>query len=150
MHGDDRVTTETRTLDIVLEGLGDWRRTHTCGELDRSKLTPQATLMGWVHRSRDHGGVLFVDLRDRYGITQIVFRPEVGGGALLERASRLGNEWVIAVRGTITARPADSINSELPTGEIEIEVKELKVLSAADPLPFQVNEETRLAGEDLR
>ena len=140
----------TDHAELTLEGLGDWRRTRTCGELTRRHASQQATMMGWVHRSRDHGGVLFVDLRDRYGITQIVFRPEVGGGALLERAARLGNEWVIAVRGTVTARPADSLNPELPTGEIEIEVKELKVLSAADPLPFQVNEETRLAGEDVR
>jgi aspartyl-tRNA synthetase len=134
----------------ALEGLGDWRRTRTCGELTRRLASQQATLMGWVHRMRDHGGVLFVDLRDRHGITQIVFRPEVEAGALLERASRLGNEWVIAVRGTVAPRPAESLNAELPTGEVELEVKELKLLSAADPLPFQVNEEMHLASEDLR
>src|SRR5262245_35983320 len=150
MHGDDRVTTETRTLDIVLEGLGDWRRTHTCGELDRSKLTPQATLMGWVHRTRDHGGVLFVDLRDRYGITQVVFRPEISGAEVLARAATLGHEWVIAVRGPVAMRPADSVNAELPTGEVELEARELKILAASDPLPFQVNEELHLANEDLR
>ena len=155
-EGSDPVTPQeargsvTERHEPALEGLGDWRRTRTCGELTRRHASQQATLMGWVHRMRDHGGVLFVDLRDRYGLTQIVFRPEVGGGALLERASRLGNEWVIAVRGTIAARPAESLNPELPTGEIEIEVKELKVLSAADPLPFQVNEEMHLASEDVR
>src|ERR1044072_2109680 len=92
--------------------------------------------MGWVHRSRDHGGVLFTDLRDRYGLTQVVFRPETGGKALLERASRLGNEFVVAVRGPVVARRAPA--------------RELKLLSASDPLPFQVNEEHMLASEDLR
>ncbi|HEY2956050.1 MAG TPA: aspartate--tRNA ligase [Candidatus Eisenbacteria bacterium] len=140
----------TERPGLALEGLGDWRRLYTCGELRRTDASQPATLMGWVHRTRDHGGVLFVDLRDRHGITQIVFRPGVEGGALLERASQLGNEWVIAVRGVVAQRPAESVNAELATGEVELEVQELKALSAADPLPFQVNEETRLAGEDLR
>jgi len=140
----------TERHGVALEGLGDWRRTHTCGELTRRNASRHATLMGWVHRMRDHGGVLFVDLRDRYGLTQVVFRPDVEGGALLERASQLGNEWVIAVRGTVAMRPAESVNPDLATGEVELEVSELKALSAADSLPFQVNEETRLASEDLR
>jgi aspartyl-tRNA synthetase len=139
---------EERTL--TLEGLGDWRRSHTCGALQRSEASRPATLMGWVHRTRDHGGVLFVDLRDRYGLTQVVFRPDVAGGALIERAARLGNEWVIAVRGTVALRPPESVNPELGTGEVELEVRELKVLSSADALPFQVNEEMHLANEDLR
>ncbi|MBI5710397.1 MAG: aspartate--tRNA ligase [Candidatus Eisenbacteria bacterium] len=135
---------------ITLEGLGDWRRSRTCGELRREHAGESATLMGWLHRARDHGGVLFVDLRDRYGITQVVFRPETGGAALLERAAQLGNEWVIGVRGRAVLRPADSVNPELPTGEVELDVRELKVLAAAEPLPFQVNEEQNLANEDLR
>ena len=133
-----------------LEGLGDWRRTHTCGELSRAHAGQTVTLMGWLHRSRDHGGVLFTDLRDRYGLTQVVFRPETGGKALLERASRLGNEFVIAVRGVVTLRPSDAVNPELATGEVEVDARELKLLSACDPLPFQVNEERMLASEDLR
>ena len=137
-------------MEQTLEGLGDWRRTHTCGELDKGHVSSAVTLMGWVHRTRDHGGVLFIDLRDRYGITQVVFRPEVGGAELLERASRLGNEDVIALRGTVSPRPADAINPVLSTGEIEVDVRELKLLSACAPLPFQVNEEHMLAGEDLR
>ena len=137
-------------MTVNLEGLGDWRRSHTCGELTAAAAGTQATLMGWVHRSRDHGGVLFVDLRDRYGITQVVFRPEVGGAALLERAALLGNEWVIAARGRVVARPPEALNPELPTGAIELEVKELRILAAADLLPFQVNEELHLANEDLR
>ncbi len=143
--------TETiRSETPALEDLGDWRRTQNCGELRRAQVGDGVTLMGWVHRTRDHGGVLFVDLRDRYGITQVVFRPEIGGRELLERASRLGNEWVIAVRGQVTQRPDESFNPELPTGEVEVTVRELKVLSASDPLPFQVNEELHLANEDLR
>jgi len=106
--------------------------------------------MGWVHRSRDHGGVLFIDLRDRYGLTQLVFHPETGGAELLDRASRLGNEFVIAVRGQVNPRPAEAVNSEIASGEIEVDVRELRVLSASDPLPFQVNEEHMLASEDLR
>jgi len=133
-----------------LEGIGDWRRTHTCGELRAADAGQQVTLMGWIHRSRDHGGVLFTDLRDRYGLTQVVFRPDTAGSQLLERASHLGNEFVVAVRGTVRPRPADATNSELATGTIEVDASELKVLSASDPLPFQVNEEHMLASEDLR
>ena len=135
---------------IALEGLGDWRRSHTCGELTRAHAGREATLMGWVHRSRDHGGVLFVDLRDRHGITQVVFRPEVGGKPLLARAAALGNEWVVAVRGEVAPRPAESVNPELATGEVELEVRGLKILAAAAALPFQVNEAVNLANEDLR
>jgi aspartyl-tRNA synthetase len=94
--------------------------------------------------------VLFVDLRDRHGITQVVFRPEIGGVELLERAGQVGLEWVIAVRGKVAPRPPESLNPEIPTGEIELEVRHLKVLSSALPLPFQVNEEIHLANEDLR
>ena len=140
----------TQTGDLKLEDLGDWRRSRTCGELRAAQVGAEATLMGWVHRSRDHGGVLFVDLRDRHGITQVVFRPEIGGAALLERAGRLGLEWVIAVRGRVDARPPESRNPELATGEVELNVRELKILSSAEALPFQVNEELHLANEDLR
>src|SRR5262245_4641625 len=138
------------TASVTLEGLGEWRRSHTCGELTRGEASRPAILMGWVHRVRDHGGVIFVDLRDRYGITQVVFRPEIGGGPLVERAAQLGHEWVIAVKGQVVMRPSDSLNPELPTGEVELEARELKVLAAAAPLPFQVNEEMHLANEDLR
>jgi aspartyl-tRNA synthetase len=134
----------------ALEGLGDWRRTHTCGDLRREHVSSQATLMGWVHRMRDHGGVLFVDLRDRHGLTQVVFHPEVCGPVLMERAAALGNEWVIAVRGPVALRPPESLNPELATGDVELDVRELKVLAAAGALPFQVNEELHLANEDLR
>ncbi len=136
--------------ELELEGLGDWRRSHTCGALTEADAGREATLMGWVHRVRDHGGVLFVDLRDRYGITQIVFHPETGGADLLARAERLGPEWVVAVRGLVAKRPPESVNEELGTGRVELDVRQLKVLSAADPLPFQVNDDSNLANEDLR
>ncbi|NOT33600.1 MAG: aspartate--tRNA ligase [Candidatus Eisenbacteria bacterium] len=140
----------TQAAEITFEGIGDWKRSHTCGALRRSDVGAGATLMGWVHRVRDHGGVLFVDLRDRYGLTQIVFHPETGGAALMTGAGQLGNEWVIAVRGNVTARPGESVNTELPTGEVELDVRELKLLAAAATLPFNVNEEQHLANEDLR
>src|SRR5262249_12652718 len=139
-----------RAVKQELEGIGDWRRTHTCGELRASDAGRDVTLMGWVHRARDHGGVLFTDLRDRYGLTQVVFRPDTGGAELLDRAAHLGNELVIAVRGSVRPRPADAINPELATGAIEVDARALKILSASDPLPFQVNEEHMLASEDLR
>ncbi len=137
-------------VELKLEGLGDWRRTHTCGELTQTHVGQQVTLMGWVHRTRDHGGVLFIDVRDRYGMTQLVFHPESGGAELLAQAAFLGNEYVFAVRGAVNARPADAVNAALATGAIELDVRELKVLSASAPLPFQVNEEYNVAGEDLR
>jgi aspartyl-tRNA synthetase len=118
--------------------------------LRRAHAAQTVTLMGWLHRMRDHGGVLFVDLRDRYGLTQVVFRPESGGKALLENASRMGNEWVCAIRGQVQPRPADAVNSDLPTGDVEVDVRELKILSECAPLPFQVNDDSNLAGEDLR
>ncbi|MBI3539094.1 MAG: aspartate--tRNA ligase, partial [Candidatus Eisenbacteria bacterium] len=89
-------------------------------------------------------------LRDRYGLTQVVFRPERCGPELMTRSGELGNEWVIAVRGAIALRPAESVNRELPTGEVELEARGLKVLAAAAPLPFQINEAMHLANEDLR
>jgi aspartyl-tRNA synthetase len=139
----------TEPEGIVLEDLGGWRRSHTSGELRRAHAGASAMLMGWVHRVRDHGGVLFVDLRDRYGLTQVVFRPETGGAALLERATRLGLEYVIAVRGLVAERPAEARNAEMPTGEVELDVRELKILAAADPLPVLPSSEI-LANEDLR
>ncbi|MEK7330288.1 MAG: OB-fold nucleic acid binding domain-containing protein, partial [Candidatus Eisenbacteria bacterium] len=144
----------TTGASVRLEDLGDWRRTHTCGELTRAGASAHvrmtATLMGWVHRVRDHGGVLFVDLRDRYGITQVVFRPEVCGPEVMARAGEIGSEWVIAARGAVALRPRESVNPEMPTGEVELEAREIRILAAAAPLPFQVNEEMHLANEDLR
>jgi aspartyl-tRNA synthetase len=139
----------TEQPGIVLEDLGGWRRTHTCGELRADRAGEPATLMGWVHRVRDHGGVLFADLRDRHGLTQIVFRPERGGADLCARAARLGLEWVVAVRGEVARRPAEAANADMPTGEVELDVRELKVLAAAEAPPVLPSSEV-LANEDLR
>jgi aspartyl-tRNA synthetase len=140
----------SETAGIVLEDLGGWRRSHTCGELRGADAGTDAILMGWVHRVRDHGGVLFMDLRDRHGLTQIVFRPERGGAELLARATRLGLEWVIAVRGPVGARPVAARNADMPTGGIELDVRELKVLAAAETPPVLPSAEVHLANEDLR
>jgi len=125
-------------------------KTDYCGDLRASDEGRDVVLAGWVHRRRDHGGLIFVDLRDSRGLIQVVFHPETGGAELLGRAAQLGSEDVIAVRGLVTKRPADSVNIALDTGHVEMDVRELKVLARSAPLPFQVNEDQHLASEDLR
>lgn len=122
-----------------MKGL-NFRRTHTCGELRGQDIDATVRLSGWVHRRRDHGGLIFIDLRDRYGITQIVFNPASypEGHALAET---LRSEWVITLAGTVSARAADSVNPQLPTGEIEILVTAITVLSKARTLPFSVSDD---------
>jgi aspartyl-tRNA synthetase len=110
-------------------------RTHTCGALRAEHAGQTARLSGWVHRKRDHGGLLFIDLRDHYGLTQVVIDA---GSPLLEEAERLRPESVITVTGTVVRRPPDTVNQKLPTGEIELRATELTVLSAAEVLPIQV------------
>ncbi len=121
-------------------------RTHTCGELTREHLGQTVALTGWVHNRRDLGGVLFVDLRDRYGLTQLTIDP-----AKID-ASELRNEWVIRVEGIVAARPEPMVNNDLTTGAIEISVSRLDVLSRSEPLPFEINNEEILANvkENLR
>jgi aspartyl-tRNA synthetase len=133
----------------AVEPLGDLRRTHTCGALTSADMGKTATLMGWVHRSRDHGGVLFVDLRDRYGLTQIVARPEDTPVPALERLRAAGSEWVLAVTGRVLQRPADAVNKTIATGDIELGVQEVRVLSVSEVPPFSVADETE-ASEDVR
>ena len=118
-------------------------RTHTCGELTEKNVGEVVTLSGWVHRKRDHGSLLFIDLRDNYGITQIVFD---GGDEALERVRP---ESVIQVVGTVVARDASQINDKIPTGHIEIQAKEWRVLTAAETLPFPVFGDEDI-GEELR
>ena len=121
-------------------------RSHTCGELRISDVNKQVTLAGWVQRSRKMGGMTFVDLRDRYGITQLVFNEEVNA-ELCERANRLGREFVIQVKGTVNER--FSINQHIPTGDIEIIVSELDVLNSSLTPPFTIEENTD-GGDDIR
>src|ERR1022692_3497886 len=109
---------------VQLDFLGDLRRTHTCGELRASDTGTRALLMGWVHRRRDLGGVIFIHLRDRDGVTQLVFREEMDG-AVHAKAESLGAEYVIAAEGQVVGRSPETINSNIPTGEVEIVVDKL-------------------------
>ena len=121
-------------------------RTHTCGELRIANVGETVTLAGWVQRSRKMGGMTFIDLRDRYGITQLVFNEETDA-ALCERANKLGREYVLQVKGVVAERY--SKNDKMPTGDIEINVTELNVLNASDTPPFTIEENTD-GGDDLR
>ena len=121
-------------------------RSHTCGELRISDVNKQVTLAGWVQRSRKMGGMTFIDLRDRYGITQLVFNEEVDA-ALCESANRVGREFVIQITGTVNER--FSKNANIPTGDIEIIVSELNVLNAALTPPFTIEDNTD-GGDDIR
>ncbi|MEW6614788.1 MAG: aspartate--tRNA ligase [Thermodesulfobacteriota bacterium] len=125
-----------------------FNRTHHCGQLRVDDINSEVTLMGWVQRRRDHGGLIFVDLRDRYGITQVVFNPDVDRDSH-EKAALLRSEYVIAIKGSISKRPEGTKNPNLATGEIEVLVKELKVLNEAKTPPFPIEEDTDV-GEDTR
>ncbi len=123
-------------------------RTHTCGELRPDAVGQQVTLCGWVDTTRDHGGAVFVDLRDRYGKTQVVAAPE-SGSAIVEAFKKLRSEDVIQVSGTVAHRPQGTVNPRLATGEIELRVAELNVLNQCPPPPFTPSQ-IDLPGEDLR
>ena len=131
------------------ESLGDWKRTHNCGELRIENVGEEVCLMGWVGKRRDHGGVIFVDLRDRYGITQVVFRPDLEAETHAV-AETIRNEFVLAIKGRVEPRPEGMANPKLPTGTIDIECSDLRLLNEADTPPFaiepeiDVNEELRL------
>ena len=121
-------------------------RTHTCGELRQRHAGQTIRLSGWIHRRRDHGGVLFLDLRDHYGITQLVISPENDAAAT---AAKIPRESVIRIVGDVRERSPATINSAMKTGEVEIAVRELEVLSSAEPLPFSVAEDPEV-GESTR
>jgi aspartyl-tRNA synthetase len=121
-------------------------RTHTCGELRTDQLDSEVTLCGWVDSSRDHGGAVFIDLRDRYGKTQVVFGPDSG---LVDEGSALRNEDVILVVGKVSSRPDGTVNDKLPTGELEVRVIELQILNKSETPPFTPSQQ-ELPGEDLR
>ncbi|MDP2709227.1 MAG: aspartate--tRNA ligase [bacterium] len=125
-------------------------RTHTCGELTKKDNGQTVKLAGWVHGRRDHGGVIFIDLRDRYGLTQLTFDPETDAKSWAE-ADKLRHEWVIKIEGKVTLRPDDMINKKLKTGEIEIECSEIEILSKSKTPPFELSEEkSDEANEALR
>ncbi|OGQ47061.1 MAG: aspartate--tRNA ligase [Deltaproteobacteria bacterium RIFCSPLOWO2_02_44_9] len=128
----------------MAEHLGDWKRSHYCGELADRDTGNNVTLMGWVQRRRDHGGLIFVDLRDREGLVQIVFNPAVSA-ASHETAHHIRSEFVLAVKGAVSKRPAGTENPELKTGGIEILVKELKILNESATPPFLIEDKTDVA-----
>ena len=121
-------------------------RTHYCGNVDEKLTSQEVTVAGWVHRRRDHGGVIFVDLRDREGLLQVVFDPDLKD--VFGEAERLRGEFVIQVKGKVRARPTGTINANLKSGQVELLARELTVLNRSEPLPFQldehVSEEVRL------
>ena len=136
------------TERIFPDQLGDWKRSCYCGEPRANAVGNELTLFGWVRSRRDHGGVIFVDLRDRSGICQIVFNPEVDAAAH-EKAKQLRSEDVIAVRGNLSKRSPETINPDLATGEVELMGKELRLLNAAQVPPFTIEDETE-ANENTR
>ncbi len=134
-----------------MEAIETRYRTHTCGQLRKADVGKEIKLAGWVHSYRDHGGLVFIDLRDRDGLTQLVFDAETCGQQFLEESRKLRGEWVISVSGLVHARGDGLVNPKLPTGEIEIMVKSLEVLSVSPTPPFTpderevVNEEKQVA-----
>jgi aspartyl-tRNA synthetase len=133
---------------MKLDHLSGWRRTHACGELRAEHAGQGVRLAGWVHRLRDHGGVLFLDLRDREGIVQVVVRPDAAR-ELSDRVRELRAEFVVAIDGAVAPRPGGMSNSDMATGEVEVEAGGLLVLNDSEVPPF-VLDEAPSAGEDLR
>ncbi len=124
----------------MTESLGGWSRSHSCGALRAEHVGQAVTLMGWAFRRRDHGGLIFIDLRDREGLTQCVLNPATSVDAHV-KAQVVRGEFVLAVRGTVQHRPPGTENPKLPTGGVEVQVHELKVLNEARPIPFPLEEE---------
>jgi aspartyl-tRNA synthetase len=120
-------------------------RSHYCGQVNEKLLGQEVTVAGWVHRRRDHGGVIFVDVRDREGLLQVVFDPDLPD--VFKEAERLRNEFVIKVKGRVRERPAGTVNTNLASGRVELLARELEVLNRSEPLPFQLDEQV---GEEVR
>ena len=116
-------------------------RTHYCGEVNESLVGSTVSVAGWVHRRRDHGGVIFVDLRDREGLLQVVFDPDAA--SVFAEAERVRGEWVLKVTGTVRPRPAGTVNKNLASGQVELLAQGVEVLNRSEPIPFQLDEEVR-------
>lgn len=127
----------------------DFRRSHDCGALRKQDIGTQVTLSGWVNRRRDHGGLIFIDLRDRFGLTQLVFDPVKTPLTHIE-AEKLRSEWVISIKGVVIPRAEGMANPKLKTGDIEVQVSELEVLSKAKTPPFSICDEQIEVNEELR
>jgi aspartyl-tRNA synthetase len=121
--------------------MGELRRSHACGEITAGLEGREVVVAGWVQRRRDHGGVCFVDLRDREGLVQVVFKPEVAAEAH-RRCEAVRSEFVILVRGIVERRTPDTVNPKLPTGEVEITARELRILNTATPPPFAIEDDS--------
>src|SRR5712675_1066694 len=133
---------------VPLDFLGDLRRTHTCGELRASDAGKRALLMGWVHRRRDLGGVIFIHLRDRDGVTQVVFHE--GGDPLVhQKAETVRSEYVVAVEGVVAPRTPETINANIVTGEVEVVADRIWILNTSLTPPFPMDENIDVA-EDAR
>ncbi len=128
--------------------LGDWKRTHRCGELTAAQIGQEVCVMGWVQRRRDHGGLIFIDLRDREGIVQLALDPDRDMESH-KKAELVRNEFVLAARGTVSARPEGTVNPKMKTGEVEIEISELLILNSSETTPFMLDEYTDVA-ENIR
>src|SRR5215472_10639244 len=127
-----QLLSERQTL---LDFLGDLKRTHMCGALRTSDAGKKAVLMGWVNRRRDLGSIIFIDLRDRTGVTQVVLNRELNPAAH-DKAEQLRNEYVIAVIGTVKRRDADTVNKNIPTGQIQLVADEIRILNESKQPPF--------------
>ncbi len=128
--------------------LGDWKRSHYCGQLTAAEIGKEVCLMGWVQRRRDHGGLIFIDLRDREGIVQLALDPDRDPEAH-GKADSVRSEFVLAVKGKVSPRPAGTVNPKMKTGEVEVEISELRILNTAKTPPFMLDEYTE-AAENLR
>src|SRR5579871_1562717 len=130
----------------MAEMLGGWKRSHKCGDLRASDVGKTVTLMGWVHHRRDHGGLVFVDLRDRYGVTQVVFDPQLAD-KVHKQSHLIRSEWVLAIKGKVTQRPEGTVNPKLATGEIEVRCEEVKVLNSSQTPVFPIEDDVEVAEE---
>ena len=130
-----------------MEAIETRYRTHTCGQLRKSDVGKEIKLAGWVHSYRDHGGLVFIDIRDRDGLTQLVFDADLCGHAVHEESRKLRSEWVVSISGTVTARGEGFENPKIPTGQVEVRVKTMEVLSISPTPPFMIDEYEKVSEE---
>src|SRR5205823_2113334 len=138
-------TTRTLRTSEMAESLGNLTRTHTCGALRTDDVGASAVLLGWVHRVRDLGGVTFIDVRDRAGVSQVVVRES---DTLMPIAKRLRSEFVVAVSGVVQRRSAETVNAKIATGEVEVLAREIRILNEAKTPPFQIADDAPVS-EDV-
>jgi len=129
--------------------MDNWRRTHTCGELTAKNEKQQVVLNGWVHNWRNHGGIIFIDIRDRHGVTQVVFNPSANA-ALAGKAASLRHEFVIGVKGRVEKRPGTMANPDMATGDIEVAASDFYLFNAAETPPLHINDPDASESEELR